>query len=397
MSKPTEGPNPLAGIRVLDCSRVLAGPFATMLMGDLGADVIKVEHLSGDDTRSWGPPFWGSAQDGLGAYFTAVNRNKRSIAVDLKTDAGREILHSLAERTDVLVHNFRPSTAERLGVDAQTMHEHHPRLLVASVAGFPDAGAERDRPAYDLLAQAVSGLMAITGEASGPPTKVGVALLDLLAGLELCVGILATLVGRKGASHTVSVSLVETGVTSLVNVLANHLASGVEPERFGNAHPNIAPYRAFNARDGYLVIAAGNDAQFERLVETLGVQTLAREYPTNALRLGAGDALTATLAAAIARWRRDDLVDALRDADVPSGPVMSVAEAVESMNRAYDGNWIEHADGLQLAPNPILIDGRRVGAGGVPPRLGAHTDEVLRDLGYELAAITELRANSIVC
>ncbi|MGH2418052.1 MAG: CaiB/BaiF CoA transferase family protein, partial [Candidatus Limnocylindria bacterium] len=226
---------PLDGIRVIDASRVLAGPFATMLLGDLGADVIKVEPPAGDETRTWGPPWWGDPADRRSAYFAAVNRNKRSIVLDLRTDVGRAALDRLLASADLLVHNYRPSTARRLGVDAEALHARHPSLVVATVGGFP--GTDADRPAYDLLAQAVSGLMSVTGEADGPPMKVGVALLDLLAGLECAVGALAALVGR-GRTASVQVSLVEAGVTSLINVLGSHLATGVEPGRHGNAHPN---------------------------------------------------------------------------------------------------------------------------------------------------------------
>ena len=230
---------------MIDASRVLAGPFATMLLADLGADVVKVEPPEGDETRAWGPPWWGDPADRRSAYFASVNRNKRSVVLDLRTDAGRADLDRLLADADLLVHNYRPRTAARLGLEADALRVRHPSLVVATVGGFP--GADADRPAYDLLAQAVSGLMSVTGDPDGPPTKVGVALLDLIAGLECAVGALAALVGR-GSVGTVEVSLVETGVTSLINVLGNHLATGEVPMRHGNAHPNIAPYEAFEAR-----------------------------------------------------------------------------------------------------------------------------------------------------
>ena len=363
---------PLTGIRILDCSRVLAGPFATMLLADLGADVIKLEPPAGDDTRDWGPPFWGDPAERRSAYFASVNRNKRSIVVDLQTDAGRSVLDALARGSDLLVHNFRPATAERLGLDASRLRVLNPSLVIARVGGFPAPDA--DRPAYDLLAQAVSGLMSITGESDGAPMKVGVALLDLIAGLELAVGMLAAVVGR-GRASTVDVSLVEAGVTSLINVLANHLASGADAERHGNAHPNIAPYEAFATRDGHLVIAVGNDTQFARLLAVLGLQT-DEAFASNALRLAHRSELRALLADAIAARPRDELVAMLRNADVPAGPVNTVAEAVASMG----SDWPMEIDGMRLAPSAIRLDGLRGPAVRPPPRLGEHTEEILAEL-----------------
>ena len=366
---------PLTGIRVADLSRVLAGPFATMLLADLGADVIKVEPPDGDETRGWGPPWWGDPADGRSAYFASVNRNKRSVVLDLRTDAGRTDLDRLLATSELLIHNYRPATAGRLGLSADALRARHADLVVASVGGFP--GADADRPAYDLLAQAVSGLMAVTGAPDGPPTKVGVALLDLLAGLECALGGLAALVGRgRGHARAVSVSLVESGVTSLINVLGNHLATGAEPERHGNAHANIVPYQLFAAADGDVVVAVGNDAQFVRLCEALGLRHHGR-FTTNADRLARRDEVVGWLAEAIATWRRDDLVRALDAADVPVGPVNRVGEAVAMLEAAHGGRWVAELDGLRLAPSPMVVDGERAPVRLPPPRLGEHTAEVL--------------------
>ena len=364
---------PLDGIKVVDLSRVLAGPFATMLLADLGADVVKVEPPDGDETRSWGPPWWGDPADGRSAYFASVNRNKRSVVLDLRTDAGRSSCERLLARADLLVHNYRPATAARLGLSTDALRERHPTLVVATVGGFP--GAEADRPAYDLLAQAVSGLMAVTGDPAGPPTKAGVALLDLIAGLECAVGALAALVGRRGSSA--SVNLVEAGVTSLINVLGSHLATGVEPGRHGNAHPNIAPYEAFAARDGHLVVAVGNDAQFGRLLGVLGLADADGRFATNAMRVDARAELAAWLGAAIGTWDRASLVAALGDADVPAGPVNTVREAVAAMGEG----WVREIDGVRLSPGPLRVDGQLTPIRRPPPRLGAHTDEILAELG----------------
>ncbi|MGZ8512449.1 MAG: CaiB/BaiF CoA transferase family protein [Candidatus Limnocylindria bacterium] len=365
---------PLDGIRVIDVSRVLAGPFATMLLADLGADVIKVEPPEGDETRAWGPPWWGDPAERRSAYYASVNRNKRGIVLDLRTDDGRTTLDRLLADADLLVHNYRPSTAARLGLAADALAERHPRLIVASVGGFP--GADADRPAYDLLAQAVSGLMSVTGEVEGPPMKVGVALLDLLAGLEMAVGALAALVGRGAApARHVQVNLVEAGVTSLINVLGNQLA-GAEPARHGNAHPNIAPNESFAARDGHLVIAVGNDAQFGRLLSVLGLADDGR-FATNPQRLAGRDELAGWLAAAVAGWDRVALVEALAAADVPAGPVNSVAEAVAALGP----DWLQAVEGMRLPPSPIRLHGEALRLRRAPPHLGEHTDEVLGELG----------------
>jgi crotonobetainyl-CoA:carnitine CoA-transferase CaiB-like acyl-CoA transferase len=366
-------PLPLDGIRVADLSRVLAGPFATMLLADLGADVVKAEPPAGDETRGWGPPWWGDPADRRSAYFASVNRNKRSIVLDLRANAGRADLRRLLDTSDMLVHNYRPSTAARLGLATDALRARHPDLVVACVGGFP--GADAERPAYDLLAQAVSGLMAVTGEPDGPPTKVGVALLDLLAGLECAVGALAALVGR-GRAGSVSVSLVESGVTSLINVLGNHLATGEEATRHGNAHPNIVPYQPFDAADGQVVIAVGNDAQFRRLCSVLGLRDDGR-FATNAERLARRSEVAAWLGAAVAGWPRDDLVEALGAADVPAGPVNGVGEAVAMLERAHGGGWVGQIDGIRLAPSPITVDGARAPLRRPPPLLGEHTREVL--------------------
>jgi crotonobetainyl-CoA:carnitine CoA-transferase CaiB-like acyl-CoA transferase len=365
---------PLDGIRVIDLSRVLAGPFATMLLADLGADVIKVEPPDGDETRSWGPPWWGDPADRLSAYFASVNRNKRSIVLDLRTDAGQATCDRLLAGADLLVHNYRPATSARLGLGTDALRARHPGLVVASVGGF--AGADADRPAYDLLAQAVSGLMSVTGEPDGPPMKVGVALLDLIAGLECAVGALAALVGRRGSGSSVGVSLVEAGVTSLINVLGGYLATGVEPGRHGNAHPNIAPYQAFEVRDGHVVVAVGNDAQFGRLLGVLGLTDADGRFATNAMRVGAREELAAWLGDAISSWERRRLVTALADADVPAGPVNTVPEAVAAMG---DG-WVQELGGVRLTPGPLRVEGEHTPLRRPPPRLGEHTDEVLSAL-----------------
>jgi crotonobetainyl-CoA:carnitine CoA-transferase CaiB-like acyl-CoA transferase len=380
-----------------------------MLLADLGADVIKLEPPGGDESRGWGPPFWGDPADRLSAYFAAVNRNKRSIAVDLQTEGGLDLLDLLASRSDLLVHNARPSSAARLGLAADRLAERHPDLVVAAVAGFAVAGELAQRPAYDLLAQAVTGLMSITGEPSGPPMKVGIAVLDLLAGLELAVGALAALLARErrgrrlgqgspaepGNGSRVEVALVEAGVTSLINVLANLVASGEEPRRYGNAHPNIAPYEVFATADGHIAIAVGNDGQFERLVAALKLEPQDR-FATNAGRLAHRAELISQLSEAIGKRGRDDLVAALAAVDVPAGPVNSVSEALDMMQVMYGGGWLQGAEAVRLAPNPIWINGERLSLRSGPPRLGEHTTAILNEAGMNDAQIAELRSSGVV-
>jgi formyl-CoA transferase/CoA:oxalate CoA-transferase len=349
-----------------------------MLLGDLGADVIKVEGPAGDDTRAWGPPFWGDRAEGLSAYFTSVNRNKRSVTLDLKTTPGRQALADLVRDAHLLFHNFRPATAKRLGLDPDTLRGLNPNLVTAVVAGFAGDEVARNRPAYDLLAQAVSGLMSVTGDEGGEPHKVGVAVLDLLVGLEVALGALAALLDThdRPVRH-VEVSLVEAGLTGLVNVLANYLASGEEPRRYGSAHPNIAPYQSFATRDGHVVVAAGNDGQFQRLLDVLGLEDTDARYSSNADRLRGRRDLIDWIGGAIAERGRDELVEALHAADVPAGSVLTVGDAVASMEQAHQGAWVERADGIRLAPSPFRLDGRRPAIRRPPPRLGQHTEEVI--------------------
>ncbi len=259
---------PLQGIRVLDLSRVLAGPYCTMVLGDLGADVIKVEPPEGDETRGWGPPF----AEGESAYYLCVNRNKRGIVINLKTDEGKKILRDLALQSDVLVENFRPGTLEKFGLDFATLHELNPKLIYCSITGFGQTGSMRDKPGYDFMIQALGGLMSITGEPEGEPMKTGVAVVDLFAGQNAIIAILAALQARTltGRGQHLDISLFDSQLGWLANVASNYLISGKLPKRHGNAHPNIVPYQSFQASDGWFAIAVGNDKQFEALCKVIG-------------------------------------------------------------------------------------------------------------------------------
>ena len=386
---------PLAGIRVLDCSRVYAGPIASMLLGDLGAEIWKVEPPNGDETRGWGPPWWGDPAHRRSAYFASVNRNKRSLVVNLKTDAGRALLDRLAARCDVLLHNYQPSVAAALGLDADRLRATHPRLVVATIGSFPGDAEAAERPAYDLVAQAFSGLMSVTGDPYGGPMKVGVALLDLTAGLQAAIGALAGLIarerGRADGLHA-SVSLIESGVAGLTNVLGHHLATGDEPRRWGTGHPDIVPYQVFAARDGHVVVAVGNDAQFGRLLGVLGLEPDSR-FATNEDRLRWREELVPMLAVRVGEWSRDELVAALTAADVPAGPVNSVSEALAAMEAAHDGEWTHAADGVRVAPAPIRIDGQRLPLRAAPPRFDGDTEAILAEVGLTTDEIAALRAD----
>jgi len=316
---------PLRGVLVADFSRVLAGPLATMMLGDLGADVVKVERPGlGDETRSWSPP---AAEDGESTYYLAVNRNKHSVTIDLSTWEGQQSARMLAARADVVVENFVPGTMERFGLGYDELAREHPSLIYASLTGF-GRGAGARRPGYDFLVQAVGGLMSVTGEAGGPPTKAGVALVDVLAGQHLVIGILAALGerARSGLGQRVDVDLFSSVLFGLVNQASAYLNAGVTPTRLGNAHPSIAPYQTLAAADRAFAVAVGNDAQFGRLLAALGLEPDSR-FATNSGRVRHRDALTARLeertrTAPAAHW-----VETLTAVNVPCGPINSVPEA----------------------------------------------------------------------
>lgn len=373
------GSGALSGILVADFGRVLAGPYATMLLGDLGAEVVKIERPgSGDDTRSWGPPW----ADGEATYFLGVNRNKRSVAVDLRTPDGLAAARELARRADVVVENFRPGTMERLGLGYEQLRADNPGLVYCSVTGF-GAGAGRDLPGYDLLAQAVGGLMSITGPDPSQPTKVGVALVDVITGLHAAVGILAALRhrDRTGRGQRVEVNLLSSLLSALTNQAAGYLGAGTVPRAMGNQHPSIAPYEVFPTADRPLVIAAGNDRQFRALVDALGLPDLADDprFADNASRVRHRDELVAALRRALARRGADEWFTILSAAGVPAGPINDVAQAFAWAERLGLAPVVEIEDeargtvSRQVA-NPIRLSETPACYRLPPPRLGAHTD-----------------------
>jgi crotonobetainyl-CoA:carnitine CoA-transferase CaiB-like acyl-CoA transferase len=366
-------PAALEKLVVLDLSRVLAGPLATMVLADLGATVIKVERPgTGDDTRAWGPPF---DANGRATYFASVNRNKQSVEVDLGTDEGRAAIRELAERADVLVENFRPGLLDGLGLGYDELAAANPRLVYCSVTGFGrDAGAAL--PGYDLLVQAVGGLMSITGAPDGPPQKVGVALVDVIAGLFATVGILAALEHRhvSGRGQRIEVDLLSALLAALVNQASATTIADAVPGRLGNAHPSIAPYELLDCADGALVVAVGTDRQFAALCEVLGLP-VDPDFATNERRVARRERLRALLeerlrAGTVAEWS-----ERLAAARVPAGPVNDVAAAIELAGRLGLRPLVE-LDGLQLVRNPIRLSETPPRYDSAPPALGADTEAV---------------------
>ncbi len=371
---------PLEGVLVLDLSRVLAGPFCTMMLGDLGARVVKVEHPEdGDVTRGWGPPY--HAGTGLSAYYLSVNRNKESIALDLAAPVGVESVRRLSARSDVLVENFPPGGFEKFGLSLGELRRANPRLITASITGFGRTGPDASAPGFDLLAQAGAGLMAITGTPEGGPTKVGVAVSDLLAGCYAAVGILAALAGRgrTGRGGHVETDLFSATLGSLINVAQSALLTGEEALRHGNAHPQIVPYRTFDASDGAFVLGVGTDRQFERLAALVGRPDWAGggPYATNDARVTGRAALEHELAAIFRRETRETWVSRCRDAGIPAGPVRGPLEALRSDTARALGSVLE-AQGVAFVASPIRVEGseRRL---RFPPGLDADGERLRRE------------------
>jgi crotonobetainyl-CoA:carnitine CoA-transferase CaiB-like acyl-CoA transferase len=370
---------PLEGVRVLDLSRVLAGPYATMVLADLGADVVKVEHPErGDDTRHWGPPFAG----GESAYFLSVNRNKRSIGVDLKDPEGLERVRRLAAGADVLIENMRRGALERFGLGYEALKETNPDLIYCSVTGF-GPGKDRERPGYDFLIQARAGIMGITGSPDGEPTKVGVAIADIVCGLYAATAILAALRRREatGEGARIEVPLFESALSWLANRGQEYLVSGEDKGRMGNAHPTIVPYQTFSASDRPVAVAVGNDAQFRRLCAAIGRPELADDerYATNPDRVANREELVEVLQGEFSKRAADEWVEEIREAGVPVGPVNSLADLFSDEHVLSSGilQTVEHpaAGVLEMLASPVLVDGERPPIRRPPPTLGQHTQE----------------------
>jgi crotonobetainyl-CoA:carnitine CoA-transferase CaiB-like acyl-CoA transferase len=373
---------PLEGVKVLDLSRVLAGPYATMVLADLGADVVKVEHPErGDDTRQWGPPFAG----GESAYFLSVNRNKRSIGVDLKEPEGLEKVKRLATGADVVIENMKRGALEKFGLGYEALREANAGLIFCSITGF-GPGKDEERPGYDFLVQARAGIMGITGfpEPDGEPTKVGVAIADIVCGLHAATAILAALHEREqtGEGARIEVPLFESTLSWLANRGQEYLVSDEDKGRMGNAHPTIVPYQTFNTSDKQIAVAVGNDAQFERLCEAIGREDLAQDerYATNPGRVANRQELVEALQRELSERTAEEWVEKIRGVGIPCGPVNTLAEALADEHLASTDmlQEIEHTQAgvLEMLASPVLVDGERLPIRRPPPTLGEHSEEM---------------------
>ncbi|MDE4144922.1 MAG: CaiB/BaiF CoA-transferase family protein [Pseudophaeobacter sp. bin_em_oilr2.035] len=340
---------PLSGLKVVELARILAGPWIGQSLADLGAEVIKVESEAGDDTRHWGPPFIERDEDKTAAYYYAANRGKDCVTADFRTEEGRQTVIDLIKDADILIENFKVGGLKKYGLDYDSLKQVNPRLIYCSVTGFGQDGPYASRAGYDFLLQGMSGLMSITGDPDGQPQKVGVAITDIVTGLYGTIGILAAVEQRHttGRGQHLDMSLLDCATAMLANQAMNYLATGTSPTRLGNDHPNIAPYQVMAVKDGHIILAVGNDGQFQRLCDALGLPDLKVDprFLTNQLRVANRQELTALLEAALMQWSQSDLLAALEAATVPAGPINTIGQA-------FDDPQIQHR-GMQIAPEGV--------------------------------------------
>jgi formyl-CoA transferase len=400
---------PLEGIRVVDLTRAMAGPFCTMMLGDLGADVIKVERPGrGDESRGWGPPFVGEAYGpypGESAYFVSANRNKRSITINLKSPAGHEIVRRLVAASDVFVENFRTGVLDRMGLGWEALRASNPRLVFCSVSGYGRTGPYAERPGYDVVVQAEGGFMGITGPEEGPPSRVGVPIIDITAGMFAATGILAALRARdvSGEGQLVDVSLFDAQVALLTNVASNYLVGGQGPRRLGNAHPNIAPYEAFRASDRWFVLAAGNEGLWATLCDVIDRPALRDDprFASNGARVANRPAMVEALNEAFASRKAEEWLAEFRKAGLPCGPINTIPDVFAHPQAGARDLVLEtehpNAGTVRFAGFPYKLSGTPAAVRCPPPGLGEHTVEVLtRTLDYSVEQVAEFQAQGVV-
>jgi crotonobetainyl-CoA:carnitine CoA-transferase CaiB-like acyl-CoA transferase len=395
---------PLDGIKVLDLSRVLAGPWCTQLLADLGAEVVKIERPgSGDDTRHWGPPWFGQGDDRVAAYFLSCNRGKKSAAIDLAQAEGAALVRALAAKADVLVENFKVGGLDKFGLDAASLRAANPRLVYASITGFGQDGPHADRAGYDYIIQGMGGLMSVTGrpdnEPGGGPLRVGVAVVDLFTGMYTAVSILAALYQREksGEGAHIDMALFDTQLAVLANQASNALVSGKDPPRQGNTHPNIVPYQLFAAADKPLIIAVGNDRQFARLAALCGHPEWAADerFATNAARVANRAEIVRLIGECICRKQAAEWFDELDTAGIPAGPINSISEALADV-QAQHRQMVRSIAGVPMVGSPVRLNGKRADSDLPPPALGEHTSDVLETLGLNVEAIERLRTAKVI-
>ena len=399
----------LEGLRILDLSRVLAGPFCTQMLGDMGAEVIKIEKpFAGDDTRFWGPPFLKNADGedtGESAYYLSTNRNKRSLAVDITSKEGQEIIHKLLAVSDVMIENFKTGGLAKYGLDYEQIKERHPHIVYCSITGFGHTGPMAGEPGYDFLAQAMAGLMACTGGPDQEPTKVGVALSDIMTGLYAAIGILAALRAREesGEGQMVDLSLLDCTLSSLSNIAQYYLTSGKIAPRLGNAHSTIVPYQAFEAKDGHIILAVGNDGQFTRFCEFAGVEWHKDlRFATNAVRVKNREILVPLIKEVIAAQTTAHWIEGLNDHGVPCGPVNTMdqvfdMEQIKAREMKIHMSHPDSGEDIDLVGSPLKFSGTPVSYTYAPPKLGQHTADILEDLlGLSLEELEKLEDAKVI-
>ncbi len=372
-------PAPLAGVKVVELARILAGPWAGQTLADLGADVVKVEAPEGDDTRRWGPPFLDRGEDRSAAYFHAANRGKRSVVFDFRTPEGQQAVRRLVADADVVIENFKVGGLAKYGLDYASLHKLNPRLIYCSITGFGQDGPYAHRAGYDFIIQGMAGLMSVTGDAEGQPQKVGVAVTDIFTGVYAATAILAALHQRTqtGTGQHIDMALMDVATGIMANQAMNYLATGLAPQKMGNAHPNLAPYAVFDCADGWVILATGNDAQYQRLCAVLGLPDMATDpcYLTNADRVANRASLTTRLTAATMAWAKTDLLAACEAAGVPAGPINDLAEVFADPQIV--------ARGMQIAPggvpgvrSPFRFSDADLALDLPAPKLGEHQSEL---------------------